>query len=908
IWNKAAKNHLTDARNDYDGRITIEVHGKSSLMFPKKSYRFETQNKYRENLNTRILGMPAEDDWILYAPYSDKTLMRNFLIYTLAGEINDYAPRVRFCELIVDNEYKGVYVMTEKIEEDADRVDVAELTPQDKTEPAITGGYVFRKDKIDPDDNLLSLSWSNVDLIINEPKADEINEAQENWLTDHLNEFDRELHTNGNYADYVDVESFVHNFLIVEFAKNIDGYRLSTYFHKDRGEKITAGPVWDYNLSLGNADYYNGWDPQGWYYPIPGAGSPMDDIFWFDEIIEDPDFYNYSIRRWKELRKDQFSLHHINSLIDHWTKKLEEAQARNFAKYQILGQYVWPNPGFPQSGSEGYNAPTSGGPVTWEGEVERLKDFIKARLEWMDEQFGLNSLKVRLNVANPPNGKIIHQQDIIHDSTCTEIFSGDSIIQLQAVPSQGYRFKHWVKSNVGNTMEGIVEKGSTWKYLDKGTEPSDGWSQIDFNDSGWEAGKAQLGYGDGDEETVVDYGSDGDNKYVTTYFRHTFSVEDTSKYKKLSIDLLRDDGAVVYLNGEEVIRSNMPGGEITYDTTASDYLSGQEESTFKTFTIDKDHLNPGENILAVEIHQANSTSSDISFDLGLSGILKDEDNAPVVIGEERSLTYTLEDDVSLIRANFEAYDQDTVSPVINEFLASNNNNVKDDFFENDDWIELYNPVNQAVDIGGLYISDDPSEPQKYQIPGNVPNKTTMDPKDHLILWADNDSMQGPLHLNFRLDKDSEAITLAKEENGQIRFLDVLSFQRQTSDVSKGRLPDGSLSWEFFNTPTPGEENKVTPIDFTNSTESKTSGYSLKANYPNPFRNATTIGYRIPGREHVKIAIYNELGRLVKVLVNQTQPAGMHKIQWHATDLEPGIYFYRMTCGNYSEVRKALIVR
>ncbi len=905
IWNKAAKNHLTDGRNDYDGRIMIEYHGKSSLMFPKKSYRFETQDEDGQNLNTSILDMPAEDDWILYAPYSDKTLMRNFLIYTLAGEINDYAPRVRYCELIVDGEYKGVYVMTEKIEVDNDRVDVQELTPQDKTEPAITGGYIFRKDKIDEGDNLLSLDWSNTDLIINEPKADEINEEQEQWLRDHLYEFDRQLHAEGNYADYVDVESFVHNFLIVELAKNIDGYRFSTYFHKDREKKIVAGPVWDYNLSLGNADYNYGWDPQGWYYPVITETQ----LFWFKEMIEDPDFYNYSIYRWKELRKGELSLNHIFSLIDHWAQKLEEPRKRNFTRYDILGQYVWPNPGYPQSGSEGYNnAPTTGAPVTWEGEVENLKHFIRERLKWMDEQFGVNSMKFHLDVAEAPNGKIIYNHDIITDSVYTETFSGDSTISLQAVASQGYRFKHWTKREVGNDTEKLVEKGSNWSYLDDGTAPAADWIEESFDDAAWERGDAQLGYGDGDEATLVDYGTDENNKYVTTYFRHTFNVEDTGKYKKINLELLCDDGAVVYLNGEEVIRFNMPPGEITYDTYASDYLSGSEESTFKTHTIDKDHLKPGDNILAVEVHQANGTSSDISFDLGLSGVLINEDNAPVVIGEQKNLTYKLENNVSLIKAHFEESPQDTVSPVINEFLALNNSDIRDDFFEYEDWIELYNPLSESVDIGGLYLSDDPSQPKMYQVPSNVPDQTTMGPRDYLILWADTDSAQGPLHLNFGLEKNGETITLAKEENGEIQVLDMLSYHRQASDVSKGRLPDGSLTWEFFNTPTPGEENKVTPIDFTPVDEPLNDGYSLGENYPNPFRNTTTINYRIPRRDNVRIAVYNHLGRLVKVLVNETQPAGQHEIQWHAEDLSPGVYFYKMTCGSYSEAKRALIVK
>jgi hypothetical protein len=905
IWNKGEKrNHISDHHNDYDGRIMIELHGKSSLMFDKKSYRFETQKSNRQNLNTSILDMPAEDDWILYGPYSDKTLLRNFLIYTLAGEINDYAPRVRFCEVIVDSEYQGIYVMTEKIEVDNDRVDIAELSPQDNSEPAITGGYIFRKDKIDPGDNLLSLAISSVDLIINEPKADEINEAQEQWLRDHLYEFDRQLHNEGNYADYVNVESFVYNFLIVEFAKNIDGYRLSTYFHKDREEKIVAGPVWDYNFSLGNADYHEGWSPQGWYYPLITENQ----LFWFKEMIEDPKFINYSGRLWSKLRKDQFSLHHIFSLIDHWKGKLDEARKRNFSKYQILGRYLWPNPGYPQSGSYGYNAPKTGGPLTWEEEIEQLKDFIRNRLKWMDEQFGLTSMKIRLKVDEPPHGKIIHNQHIINDSSCTEIFREDSILHLTAFPSQGYRFKHWVKTKVGDKTGQIIKKGSTWRYFDQGNEPADEWAESSYNDSAWKEGEAQLGYGDGDEKTVISYGGDANNKFVTTYFRHRFTIEDTNKYEKLIVELLVDDGAVVYLNGEEAFRYNMPEGTIYYDTFASGYLSDGEESTFKSFNINEALLIHGENVLAVEVHQANRTSSDVSFDLGLSGIIKSEDSGPLVIGEERNLSFKLKDNVSLITAHFEKNEQDTVSPVINEFLALNNSGIRDDFFERDDWIELYNPLNRATDIGGLFVSDDPRGPRKYQIPDDVPEKTTIDPKDYLILWADNDSAQGPLHLNFRLDKDSETITLARENNDQLIFLDVVSFFRQTSDVSRGRLPDGTLSWRFFNIPTPGESNKIIEKEVGTENHSQSLNYILNGNYPNPFKNFTTIGYYIPRKEHVNISIYNSLGHLVKILVNKPQPAGSHTVHWHASELPAGIYFYKMTCGSYSEVKRALIMR
>jgi len=172
----------------------------------------------------------------------------------------------------------------------------------------------------------------------------------------------------------------------------------------------------------------------------------------------------------------------------------------------------------------------------------------------------------------------------------------------------------------------LVPAGATWKYLDDGSNQGTGWRGNAFNDASWSSGPAQLGYGDGDEATVVSYGPNANNKYVTTYFRHEFEVADTSIYSSLTLSVLRDDGAVVYLNGGEVYRTIMPTGTITYSTPASSAISGADENTFYDTTIDPGNLRNGTNVIAVEIHQANSTSSDISIDVKLVGAVSS--NAP----------------------------------------------------------------------------------------------------------------------------------------------------------------------------------------------------------------------------------------------------------------------------------------
>lgn len=167
----------------------------------------------------------------------------------------------------------------------------------------------------------------------------------------------------------------------------------------------------------------------------------------------------------------------------------------------------------------------------------------------------------------------------------------------------------------------LVPVGATWKYLDDGSNQGTAWTAITFDDSAWPGGAAQLGYGDGDETTTVGYGGDSSNKYISTYFRRVFTVSNPADFASdLSLRLLRDDGAVVYLNGTEVVRDNMPAGSITYTTPAVQAIGLPVENSYFNFTVSASHLISGTNVLAVEIHQANPTSSDISFDLQLSGV------------------------------------------------------------------------------------------------------------------------------------------------------------------------------------------------------------------------------------------------------------------------------------------------
>ena len=174
-----------------------------------------------------------------------------------------------------------------------------------------------------------------------------------------------------------------------------------------------------------------------------------------------------------------------------------------------------------------------------------------------------------------------------------------------------------VASQTVGAQDTLVATGSLWKYLDDGSDQGTAWYQPKFDDSGWASGPAELGYGDGGEATVVRYGPDTNNRYITAYFRHTFTVSDPANYPSLLLKILRDDGAVVYLNGAEVFRTNMPEGAITCKTPASRAVGGPDEGEFIETPIDANSLVAGENVLAVEVHQDRPNSTDISFDLSL---------------------------------------------------------------------------------------------------------------------------------------------------------------------------------------------------------------------------------------------------------------------------------------------------
>jgi len=354
----------------------------------------------------------------------------------------------------------------------------------------------------------------------------------------------------------------------------------------------------------------------------------------------------------------------------------------------------------------------------------------------------------------------------------------------------------------------LIGRGSNWLYKDDGSNQGTAWRYLNFNDDSWDEEPAQLGYGDNDVATVVGYGPNSNNKYPTTYFRHVFHVEDASDFTELTLGIVRDDGAVVYINGVEATpRINMPSGDINYLTWATGHsvpVGGADESTFYMYDIDPDLLADGTNIIAVEIHQVSGTSSDISFDLELIGLIAGSASPPIILDHTTTVkarVYNARQWGALTEARFTVGLQGLV---INEFMASNQMTLEDpdEPGEFPDWIEIYNGTSGTIDLEGMYLTDELQDLTKWQIGAGV----SIDPGQYLIFYADDDGTQGVYHTNYQLSSSGETIVLVDNDGKTV--IDSIVFDAQLEDVSYGRFPDGDDLWGFHQSPTPGSPNQV----------------------------------------------------------------------------------------------------
>ena len=376
-----------DARFDgpvsWTGQVGIHIRGNSTVSYEKKQYALEGRDDAGDDADLTPFGMPTEEDWVLQAPYSDKTLMRNHLMYTWSRAIGRYAARTHFVELYMEDggdvlgpeDYRGVYVFMEKIKRSEHRVNVEKMEPTDTTSPNIDGGYVLKRDWLEGHEVITELYED--ELVLEYPKPDKVTGSQHAYIEDYLNQFEQALErADGSHTGFADIDSFVDHMLMAEMSRDVDAYVLSTFMHKAREGRLNMGPIWDYNGALGNADYFESWETEGWHYE--NSEFPADNpngFHWYEQLLADADFQNRLRERWTQHRLGVWSNEALMKDIDTTATLLQGAQVRNFERWPVLGEVIWPNDGDAEDRE------------TYEEEIDHLKQWLLSRTAWLDSQW-----------------------------------------------------------------------------------------------------------------------------------------------------------------------------------------------------------------------------------------------------------------------------------------------------------------------------------------------------------------------------------------------------------------------------------------------------------------------------------------------------------------------------------------
>jgi subtilisin-like proprotein convertase family protein len=444
-------NYITDTPNAFNGNIGIELRGNYSQGLPQKPYKFETRDAGGAEDDVALLGMPQEHDWCLIANYNDKVFMRNTLSYSLFEQMGNYATRSRYCEVVLNGSYQGVYMLMESIKRDNSRVDIAKLEADENTGLNVTGGYILKSDYWTNEDSWVSdfhpLDHPDRDvrLVYEYPKPEDITDAQKAYIQNFIYDMESALYgdnfadpVNG-YAKYMDVDSFIDYFIVNELARNIDGFRKSFFFNKDKDvsatqiSKLKAGPVWDFDWAFKNiwsCSIFEATDGSGWAHHINDCEPDVASPGWHIRLLQDPAFANRLRCRYESYRESVMSNEALTAYIDDKAALLQEAQARHFEKWGNLGV----NTGTPELEYD---------PSTFALQIDQFKNWINFRLAWLDANIPGTAQDCSLAVTDPnQNGFEIYpnpvkdkayisistgiQPDtaIVYDLTGKRVFSG----------------------------------------------------------------------------------------------------------------------------------------------------------------------------------------------------------------------------------------------------------------------------------------------------------------------------------------------------------------------------------------------------------------------------------------------------------------------------------------------------
>ena len=763
-WNQDWKRHAVFEYLSPTGsplinqHLDIRIGGACSRNFPQKSFAIEARKKYgdsdldfsffstKKNLKSfGSLSLRNSGNDFYSTSFRD-AFLQSLHIGNMDIDYMAYQPAVFY----LNGEYWGIQNLREKIDGDF-----------------IKANYGIAKDDID-----LIETWEY---------------AIEGTIDAYINYRTQLAQMSPNAPNYfsfidqnIDVQEYI-NYLVTEiYVGNTDWPGNNMKFWRQRS---TNGKfrwiLWDTDFGFGlygtpfdhpTLDFAT--EPNG-----PGWPNPSWSTLHIRLLMQNPEFRNRFIATLSTAMGTTFHPNRVSVLMDQYKSRI----AAEVPYHKIR----W-----------------GGDVASWESEIQRMRDFSTQRNAFMrihtGNFFGLGSALKFSATSSPASAGKVNMNGVTADDFSDAPYYSSVPYNIKPVPNAGFKFTGWTVTAKNNQPITITTLGSNWKYFDFGILPSTNWNSASYNDGAWNSGNAQLGYGDGDESTVVSFGSDPNNKFVSTYFRKSFTIADTAGLQNINASALFDDGVVVYLNGTEVFRNNMPVGAISNSTLAN---SAIQEGVYYPFTVDHHLVKPGINIWAVEVHQIGPTSSDISFEFQASSTKQGSTETYSLSNAE--VYDTVYADITMV-ANYE-----TVTPiqglVINE-VSPGKSTIPDDNNEFDDWIELFNTGTSPVNISGLMLTDDFTEKSKTILKADA--SMIIPPGGYKILWADGQPEQGSDHLSFKLSGDGESLGLYQAIGFDTLIIEELDFGFAPQGFSLSRLPNATGSFEITNLLTPGLENQA----------------------------------------------------------------------------------------------------
>ena len=767
-------------------RSGITRRGESSLRATDRrpNLSVETWGEAEDaDANVSLLDMPSESDWILYRPlgYSgtdgwDDAGVRNTLIFELSNQAGRYAVRTRFVAVFLNYnggplsaaDFNGVYVLMERIKKDDDRVDVETLGPEDASEPDITGGYMFKIDKTDPD--AVSFSAGGHSYYWVYPRGDEMTgtmTVQADWLKSYINEYDAALDgpdyqnpTNG-YARYIDVDSWIDHNLLNMMTKNVDGLRLSTYLHKKRSQKIEMGPIWDFDRSMESTDGRdNQWNT--WY--SSNGDSPYFDYGQWARLFTDANFQQKYVDRWWYLRQNVFSFTNVMAVIDQHTNTMHETQV-----YDPLAD-----------------------PAAWETRVDRMVNWVSNRLEWIDGQLiaspefslagGLVTNGYEL-VINWPTNAVDRYYTLDGNDPRAEgggvtpgaqLYTGPITVTENTIVKARAHNASWSMNDSAGRGWGNAPWGGPAEAIFIVTQPEFAITEIMYHPRNPEAGTSETNYTTSDFE-YIELQNVGAETHSLLGVEFTDGVEFDFTY----------GGVTNIAPGDFVlVVNNLAAFASRHTNWAAMKIAGE---------YDLDLSSAGENLrlmspIGVEL---------LEFEYGdgrgwpLAADGAGHSLVPLVLSNQTS-------DLLRYGGNWRASAYIDGSPgevdpapitdmVINELMAHTDYSDPGlPWLESDDWVEVYNTSSSAVSLADWYLSDSVDNLKKWQV-----EPTNALASNGWVTFSESQHFHTNELSGFGLDKDGETLFLSYlPGTAQDRVGDAVRFKGQENDVTLGRYADG----------------------------------------------------------------------------------------------------------------------